>query len=312
MLLLLVPVQQLLSFLFTLMEKMSVCKPAKQAKMNGQSQVQRSETPKLVMPRASITREGAESDLLTSSHQQPTPQMSLKRAIQAHPKGHKVRMLKEVWDTMDSQAFLHLTDTIVLADVWVKPISVEPTTSIYADATFEEIVLAPHIKNRIAKTRIAIDDLINMLYMCDCLAYEFGGETRPEFDDWISLKTASFIKANGVSDATNRSKLCNYILREDPDFSFYPSCLKTNAGIYFRKICYHSYKEETSKSGEDDHKFINPSMMKCVATRGKFEYIIEARIVPLPGDYFHQRDEANHTTGEMEEFPESQAMDGSF
>lgn len=294
---------------------MSGSKPTKQMRRVGQTQVQRAVTPELEIPHASITRMDAESDLLTSSHPQPTQQMSQKtqkKDTPPHPKGHKVRPLQEVWNTMDSQEFLRLTDTIVLNDVLVQPRSVEPTTNSYAIVTMEEIVVGPSIKNRIAVTRLAVDDLVKMLYLGDSLAYEFRGEPRPTFDAWISLKTAAFIKANGVDDATNRSKLCNYLLREDPEFSFFPRCFRTNAGIFFRKICHHSYKDEKSKSGTDEDKFINPSMMKCVATRGKFEYIIEARIVPLPANYFHQRDEDDQTVGETEEFPESQVMDGSF
>ena len=67
--------------------------------------------------------------------------------------------------------------------------------------------------------------------------------------------------------------------------------------MFFRKICYHSY--QTGK--KDEHKLENPTMMKCCAARGKFEYVIEARLCAIPDGWF----DAIKTSG-SEEVPESQ------
>lgn len=246
-----------------------------------------------VTPRELSTPHPEESDLRTSL----TPTSTETTDRKSHPKGHKVRELEEVWKFMDAQTFLRLSDTTPLFDVLVQPIGVEPSNGQYVEVTFRQIVDAPHIKQRIAKSKLSTDDLLKMLHLCDCLQYDMQGFMRIAFDDWIAEKTASFIKAHGVDNSTNRSMLCNYIITEDREFTFYPHFLKNTVGIFFRKICYHSYKTKS-----DEKKFTNPSLIKCCATRGKFEYVLEARLVPLPDDWF-----APASDGEME-VPESQPL----
>ena len=203
-----------------------------------------------------------------------------------HPKGHRVHELQEVWDTMDKNSFLHLTDTLLLADVWVQPISVEETTGLYTVVTFMEIVLAPNIKRREATTKMAVDEVLQMLFLTDTLINKIKGVEPFLFDDWLAEKTAEFIKKNGVGDSTNRSKLCNFILKDDKEFSFYPRFVH-DIGIFFRKIGCHSYKDPTT---DKEHKMKNPSMIKCRAARAKFEYMIEARLVPIPSGWWETAD----------------------
>ena len=200
---------------------------------------------------------------------------------QTHPRGHKVYQLDKVWETMDQQSFLHLTDTLTLGDVWVQPVSVTPMNAAYANVAFKEIVLAPHIKQRTAETKMSADDLIKMLYLSECLQWYMQGVEALPFDDWLNDKSAACVKVKGMEVGSNRALLCNFIITEDREFTFYPPLLKGNFGIFFRKICYHSYK--TTGEGE---KLSYPGMIKCCATRGKFEYILEARIIPLPVGWF--------------------------
>lgn len=256
------------------MEKMSGSKPTKQARTTTQSAVTRTES---VVDLTDFVQPQEGSDPLTTS-QLPSSSTMRKTATPPHPRGHKVRELKEVWDTMDSQAFLHLTDTITLSDVWVQPKTVEPSTGMYTSVTFIQIVLAPHIKRREAVCKMAVDDLLQMLFLNDCILQRAKGLTTFSFDDWLAEKTAAFVKKCGVSDSTNRAKLCNFIIVDDKEFTFYPAFIK-NTGVFFRKVCYHSYKDPASPSGA---KMDNPSMVKCRATRGKFEYMIEARLIPIP------------------------------
>ena len=278
------------------MEKMSGSKPTKQARTTTQSAVTRTES---VVDLTDFVQPQEGSDPLTTS-QLPTSSTMRKTATPPHPRGHKVRELKEVWDTMDSQAFLHLTDTITLSDVWVQPKTVEPSTGMYTSVTFIQIVLAPHIKRREAVCKMAVDDLLQMLFLNDCILQRAKGLTTFSFDDWLAEKTAAFVKKCGVSDSTNRAKLCNYILTEDKDFTFYPAFLHNNFGIFFRKVCYHSYK--TGK--KDELKLLNPSMMKCCAARSKFEYVLEARVFMLPDNWFSSQLEKMED--DTEEVPESQ------
>ena len=200
-----------------------------------------------------------------------------------HPKGHRVRNVADIWKVMDAQSFLHLTDTAPLMDVLVQPIEVVPSTGQYVDVKFREIINAPHIKEREAISKLSLDDLLKMLYLCDCLQWDMQGFMRISYDDWFAQKTASFITANGVVDSTNRSVICNYIITRDREFTFFPAFLKNTVGIFFRKICYHTYK---TTEGENEKKVVNPSFIKCHATRGTFEYVLEARLVPLPEEWY--------------------------
>ena len=96
---------------------------------------------------------------LTSS----LPESTMKETRPLHPRGHKVRNLSDVWANMDKQTYLHLTDTLTLGDVWVQPKSVEPTKYDNTTVEFLEIVDAPHIKSRITKSKISIDDLLHKI-----------------------------------------------------------------------------------------------------------------------------------------------------
>ena len=168
---------------------MSTLKPAKQARMMGQSQVKRSESVNL----ADHTRVG--------KVEEKTPDTSLEsstngkdQALPGHPKGHKSRDLSDVWKTMDNQKFLRTTDTITLGDVWVQPISVEIGKGSYTTVKLLEIVTGVHIKTREAETMMAVDDLLKMLYLGDCLQADFQGLVRVEYDDWLSEKVGEFVR----------------------------------------------------------------------------------------------------------------------
>lgn len=217
-----------------------------------------------------------------------------------HPKGHKVRDLAEVWKVMDSQDFLHLTDTLTLGDVWVQPSVVVSSKGAFATVTFFEIVAGPHIKSRTASCKISLDDLTKMLYLNDCIQWDLQNIEHLSFDDWMKEKSSICVKAKGMEEGSDRAKLCNFILTSDRDFTFYPKYLHGVCGIFFRKICYHSYKTEKSDS---ENKIENPSMIKCKGTKGSFEYIIEARIFPLPFSFFEVVNPAESSLVDREEPP---------
>ena len=209
------------------------------------------------------------------------PTTSLTRGTPKHPKGHRVQNLNDVWASMDKQKFLKCTDSYALEDLWVQPISVEPTTTPYATVRMYQIILAPHLKSRVVCTTLAIDDLLKMLYLNYKLQLHMQGYGSKDFNQWLAEKTGEFIKEHGIAEQNNRALLCNFILNEDEDYTFYPTFLKYTM-VVFRKISYHSYKTEGS---EGERKVDNPSLMKCVAVRGKFEYLWEAKFVPMPVDY---------------------------
>lgn len=208
------------------------------------------------------------------------------QTAETHPKGHRVKDLDDVWKRMDEQGFVRITDTIVLGDVWWQPVSAAPYKNVYADVKMYQIVVAPHIKYREKVCRMSVDDLLKVLFLAD---YILNGDkssvprSRVDYyDEWVANKTAAFVKdRKNVEDVSSKALLCNYILKEDPTFTLYPATLN-NVGIFFRKTCYHSYKSDDMSAV----KFENPAIFKCSSNKSSFEYVLEARILPLPEPWF--------------------------
>lgn len=276
---------------------MSVLRPAaKQPRPMPQQgmPLTRSETSPLLVP-VNNTEEGERNRRIGSVPLATTPTPSSEGAnptstamttsqIAKHPKGHRVSQLQKIWATMDSKDFLHLTDTLVLSDVWVQPVSVEESKGAYTSASFREIVAGPNIKQRIAIHKTSTDDLLKMLYLCVCLQYDMQNIERITFADWLNEMTAACVKELGLSQGSNGGILCNFIINTYRDFTFYPATMANRFGVFFRKICYHSYK--TSEGKEECAKFKNLSMIKCGSSKGKFDYVIEARLFSLPDGWF--------------------------
>jgi len=251
---------------------MSVLKPVnKQPRLPGapaQSTLKRTESVDL------STRAGSEESAHPTSSSPATSETATGKKMENHPKGHKVRELSEVWETMDKQGYLRLTDTLTLGDVWVQPKSVNED-----GVTFLQIVFGPNIKYREAVSKMSPDDLLQMLYLNDSICAEMEGHVKLGFDEWISEKTAAMIRAHGVDDATKRMKLANFVLTEDETFSFFPAACSNTVCMFFRKICCHSYKDKS-----ENPKMKNPMMVKC-PTRGKFEFMIEAKLMLCPPEW---------------------------
>lgn len=205
-----------------------------------------------------------------------------------HPRGHKSRRLTDVWAMMDNQPFLHLTDSLTLGDIWVYPTGIEePGNSAYVSCTFREIILAPHIKQRNATTKIPVEDLLRILHLIDCIQCDIQQESRISYDDWLKEKSALCVKAKGMEFGKKPANLASFILSEDKTFRIFPDIFNGTCGIFIRKIAYHSYKG----ADKNEDKIENPCMIKSCSAKGKFEYIYEARIIPLPVEWFHKHTE---------------------
>jgi len=257
--------------------------PTKQARMIGQSQLRRTEKT-TQLPSAMEEEKDPHTTSITPALTEEDRTRKVSTAL-SHPKGHRAKTLAEVWKSMDSQDFLRISDTLTLMDVWSQPKHVTPIKNAYAEVTWLQMVDAPHIKFREKVSKISNDELLRMLYLADSIVRNIDTDCVC-FDSWLAEKTAAFVKKNGVADAQNRALLCNFILSEDPEFSLYPPKLG-NIGIFFRKSTYHSYKQICDgDESEVPAKIINPCMMKCRSTKSAFEYIVEARLIPLPDDWF--------------------------
>lgn len=264
------------------MEKMSASKQPPMKIPRVQGRVSRTES----VPLDQYIKEEEKSPRTTTPQTSSTTSMmenstEAKMEMTRHPKGHKTRDLDEIWKVMDKQEFLRVTDTLTLSDVWVQPIKAEAQKGMFASVTFKEVVFGTHIKYRTSEHKMSVDDLLKMLYLCDCLHNDMRGFMRIEYGDWLNEKTANCIKSKGIDEGSNRAKLCNYIITEDREFSFYPDILHGSYGMFFRKICCHSYK-----SKDDDNKLNNPAIIKCSSTKSSFEYLIEGRMLNVPDDWF--------------------------
>ena len=270
---------------------MSVLKPAaKQPRLMGQNQVKRTESVGL------LPIVGENAPLTTT----PLPSTTERKSAPAHPKGHKCKTLDEVWANMDKQKYLHLTDTLTLGDVWVQPTGATPSsTKNVADVSFLQLLASNHFKYRVATSRLSNSDLLKMLFLCDCICSQLDGCEYPVYEEWLKEKSKEAVGVLGMQDASDEANLANFIITKDKDFTFFPSSLHENFGIFFRKVCCHSYKGLP----KDSEKISNPMIIKCKADGGNFEYLLEARLFLLPrGCEFYRR------SYETEEIPESQSI----
>jgi hypothetical protein len=179
--------------------------------------------------------------------------------------------------------FLRLTDTPALYDVWVQPKVVTRTSSLYLEVTFCQIIAAPHMHYRDVKYQVSADDLLKMFYLADQLQWAAVNAAKQSFDDWLTVKVNKRNSAHGLDGSEDRALLAEFVFNEDDTFSLYPVTTSTSLTVFFRKICYHSYK--LPASSDKTTKINNPSMVKCHAIRGKFEYMYEARIMSVPDEW---------------------------
>ena len=224
-----------------------------------------------------------------------------------HPKGHRSRLLDDVWEAMDKKDYLRVTDTLALSDVWVRPKSVSTVpaprpknaktpprpSQFVVEVLFDMIVCGLHWKKREVSYRIDVTDLLKMFY----IAAQTEASVRPhgkheDFEEWFGRMMKEYIVATTPDNATNRVGLCQYLLEKDV-VTFFPCGVDAALSVFFRKSCCHTYKAEKQ---EGEVKLNNPGLVKC-STRGAFEYVIESRIFIEPT-----------TREESEEMPESQAI----
>lgn len=237
----------------------------------------------------------------TSSSEEKTRRI----AIPPSENGIRTVNVEQVRSIFAAQNFLRLCDTTLLADAWVQPISIDPTTTMYATVTFLVLLNGPKIQLFMMKTKLSLDDLLKMLYLNDCIQADFQGLVRLDFGGWLNEKTSAYVKVQGAENATNRSLLANYIVTQDKEFSFYPSFMK-NCAMFFRKVSHHRYTDKEGKSGD----ITNASMIECTAApRGKFNYVLEARCFPVPDKWWEYINEVTKKEAAELDVPETQPME---
>lgn len=237
-------------------------------------------TPAATTP--SSTSPAEEKDLPTSSSQTETGEMRARR-IATPPSVDGVRTVEveKIKEALASQNFLRLTDTTLLGDVWVQPILVEFSNTLYATIRFLVMLAGPSIEVFTTATKMSLSDLLKMLYLNDCILADFQGLARMDYDTWFKEKSAACVRLEGTERGTNLSVVSQFIITQDKEFTFYPTFIK-NCGMFFRKISHHRYVNGEGKTGD----LVNASMIQCsAAPRGKFQYVLEGKCVPLPDNW---------------------------
>lgn len=246
-------------------------KPLKQPRMQGEVEVQRKQEPP--PPMTPDSRKDGEEESASGQAGSPTSILTVKRAP-PHPKGHRVRELKDIWAMMDAGEYLRCTDTYALSDVWIQPVEFTPLNKSSMLVKFKEIVLGTHVKEREAQNKMYCEDILKMFYLADQYENEFGDRMTMTFENWQKSAVSAFVQCRGVDDVSDRAALCKFLF-DTKRVSFFPLCCSRNIQLFFRKTSCHSYKQ----SGMEKKKKKNLSVIKCVGARGSFEYLWEARIV---------------------------------
>lgn len=270
--------------------------------------------------RVTTTSSGAATSVAVSvppSSTTPAPQSSearIRRTVappDAKGKIYREMTLAEVKEIFKNKSFLRPSDTKGLHDTWLQPVAIERANGMYTTATFLVMMNTPTFDFFYLKTKVNVEDVLAMLYLCDCMIADFQGIARFEYNDWLNEKTSAFVKVSDAKSATNQSLLVNYILNEDKEFTFYPDFMK-NAGFFVRKLCYHQYKGVDGKVSN----WANPSMLVREAdNEAKFKYVIEGRCFSLPDNWWMIMDAIKASAEEEseeekeEEVPSTQPMD---
>ena len=195
-----------------------------------------------------------------------------------HPKGHRTAILAEVWGLMDD-TFLRNSDTAKLMDVWCIPtfVQVIEKSNLYVNVEFRQFVLATHVKERTVVYKMFVEDLLKMFYLASQIELDCAGEVRMDYDGWLSECKYLFMKEKGSENSESRPKLVEFLLNEN-HVPIHPIPGNPKLHTMFRKVNCHSYKASATP------KFANEFCAKCKASKGKYEYVIEARIAAVPID----------------------------
>ena len=247
---------------------------------------------------------GAEKtpDTLQNSTEQgtsTTPQ-NRRSAMPHHEKGHKVHKIAEVWNLMDTQSYLRLTDTLILNDVWMLPWTITGSTNTTVDVAMYQVIFGAHIKQRLTTVKMTVDDLLQVLYNVDMVVADFNGSEKTDYETWINTKSSECVAERGIDQGANYAAIASFIM-ETGNFTFKLPAQSGNYYVFFRKVCRHSFP-----AGEEYAKYINPAITKREAVKGKFEYSLEVAIKSLPGEWEYDILKAEGREDEM--VPESQPL----
>lgn len=210
------------------------------------------------------------------------------------PKGPKVQDRDEIEAAISKGKFLPLCDSKCGADLWFQPRYVDEVGKSVSTVTFEVLACGSKLYSSLLKMSIYNTDLLRMLYLANQFENDYFTLNRADFNDWLIEKYTDLLKERRSLEMTDHGAIAHFLLQTHGRDMF-----KIGKGTYhevfFRKACkriFEGYELE----------YINPNVVECVAARGNFEYVIEARVFALSEEIHPQK------LSEVLEIEESQRL----
>lgn len=192
--------------------------------------------------------------------------------------GHKTRKMDDVLSSCHKSKYLPLADGINTSNVYFQPIEVVEAKKSWVDVKMREYFLGggliesdePHTYSMEA------DDLLRMLYLAEMITFDEAGIQRCTLEQWILDNFSKILEEDSHADYSDRGRIATYALKHCEYLKF---GVFKNLECFFQKKCIYDFTEVGDNvilHGE------NLMGIKTKSARGKFEYMIEVRIIASP------------------------------
>lgn len=196
-----------------------------------------------------------------------------------HPQGHRVKTMDDVTKFARKNKYLPLAEQMNCGDVYYQPIKVEVGGKNVLTVTFEELINGDEIKLSEFAYSIAADDLLKMFYLAERFANVYYSMETEDYELWFVHQYSELLQDCRNLDISDHGMIAEKLLIKHGRNLFILGKFSMME-VYFQKHCVHEY---TGQVGIE-----NPNIVKCKSLKGKFEYIIEARVFVL-NEKIHDR-----------------------
>lgn len=208
-----------------------------------------------------------------------------------HPQGHKVKDFKETMSNVRKNKYFPLADSMYGSDIWFQPKGVTSQEKNIVTCVFEEYVNGENVSLDQFDYVIFADDLLKMLYLAEKIDNVYYNMETEDYELWLVHKYSEMLEANRSLDINDHASLARMLISKNPEQFILGK--QTNLEVYFQKRCVREFTD-APKSAK------NSNVIKCKSLKGKFEYVIEARI------FVNNEDIHSRKLGDL--LPESQAV----
>lgn len=197
-----------------------------------------------------------------------------------HPLGHKIKTQEEVEKSIRKGKFLPLSDGLNCGDIYYQPSVVLTGGKNVLSVMFEEFYDGDEVVKNMHEYSVSADDLLKMMYLAEKMQNTYYNMDTEEYDLWFVHKYAALVEEYRSLDMNDHGTIAEKLLMGNKDLFILGK--GSFMEVYFQKHCVHKYPGAVSGVK-------NPNIILCKAMgRGKFEYIIEARVFVL-SEEIHER-----------------------